>query len=83
MSERWVDELMPDEPKWVRDLVDEELAKRGADYDAKCAEVGRLRGLLAEVERDFAARMEKALQVNEQRLDELSDCKARLAEARA
>jgi len=33
MSERWVDELMPDEPQWVRDLVDEELRKREAEVE--------------------------------------------------
>jgi len=35
----------------------------------------------AEAEKDFRKRMYKALLVNEQRLDELSDTKARLAEA--
>jgi hypothetical protein len=25
---RWVDGLMPDQPTWVRDLVDEELVRR-------------------------------------------------------
>jgi hypothetical protein len=36
---RWVDELMPDQPQWVRDLVDEELRQRDTDNE-------RLRGLL-------------------------------------
>lgn len=36
---RWVDDLMPDQPLWIRDLVDEELVKR----DAK---IQRLRGQL-------------------------------------
>ncbi len=28
MGDRWVDELMPDQPLWVRDLVDQELRRR-------------------------------------------------------
>lgn len=45
MSDRWVDELMPDQPIWVRDLVDEELRRKEAgvkrlrDYDERLTAV--------------------------------------------
>jgi hypothetical protein len=44
-------------------------------------EIEELKARLAKVEQDFRERMDKALLVNEQRLDELSDTKTRLAEA--
>ena len=47
-EERWVDELMPDQPQWVCDLVDEELTKRSA-------EIERLREQLASAEKLAAA----------------------------
>jgi hypothetical protein len=33
MPDRWVDELMPDQLMWVRDLVDEELTRRQAEVE--------------------------------------------------
>lgn len=47
---------------------------RAADYDALARE-------LTEAQRDFGARMQKALLVNEQRLDELAEAHSLLREA--
>ena len=38
-NKRWVDELLPDQPQWVRDLVDDELRRR----EARLAKVERER----------------------------------------
>jgi len=31
MSKRWADELIPDQPEWVRDLIEVEIGRRNAE----------------------------------------------------
>ncbi len=42
-EERWADELLPDQPKWVRDLIAEELARNDAEIERLQKQIFALR----------------------------------------
>jgi hypothetical protein len=64
-------------------LYESKDSQRTREHNLLVSENRKLERRLTECEKDFRERMDKALLVNEQRLDELSTAKARLAELEA